>query len=76
MGRRKLVVGNWKMNGMRAHLEEVEAIGRVAAAVGGASPRHNTFRHLGSFAVAAAPAFIRELIRQPEVASAVANRRG
>jgi triosephosphate isomerase len=32
MGRRKLVVGNWKMNGMRAHLDEVEAIGRVAAA--------------------------------------------
>lgn len=32
MSRRKLVVGNWKMNGMRAHLDEVEAIGRVAAA--------------------------------------------
>jgi len=32
MNRRKLVVGNWKMNGMRAHLDEVEAIGRVAAA--------------------------------------------
>ena len=32
MGRRKLVVGNWKMNGMRAHLDEVEAIGRIAAA--------------------------------------------
>ena len=32
MGRRKLVVGNWKMNGMRAHLDEVEAIGAVAAA--------------------------------------------
>lgn len=32
MGRRKLVVGNWKMNGMRAHLDEVEAIGRLAAA--------------------------------------------
>ena len=32
MSRRKLVVGNWKMNGMRAHLSEVEAIGRVAAA--------------------------------------------
>lgn len=32
MNRRKLVVGNWKMNGMRAHLNEVEAIGRVAAA--------------------------------------------
>lgn len=32
MSRRKLVVGNWKMNGMREHLDEVEAIGRVAAA--------------------------------------------
>ena len=32
MARRKLVVGNWKMNGMRAHLAEVEAIGRIAAA--------------------------------------------
>ena len=32
INRRKLVVGNWKMNGMRAHLDEVEAIGRVAAA--------------------------------------------
>ncbi|EQB32051.1 triose-phosphate isomerase [Sphingobium ummariense] len=31
MSRRKLVVGNWKMNGMRAHLDEVEAIGRIAA---------------------------------------------
>jgi triosephosphate isomerase len=32
MGRRKLVVGNWKMNGLRAQLGEVEAIGAVAAA--------------------------------------------
>jgi triosephosphate isomerase len=32
MGRRKLVVGNWKMNGMASHLNEVEAIGAVAAA--------------------------------------------
>ncbi|AMK17511.1 MULTISPECIES: triose-phosphate isomerase [Sphingobium] len=31
MGRRKLVVGNWKMNGLRAQLGEVEAIGAVAA---------------------------------------------
>lgn len=31
MGRRKLVVGNWKMNGMRAQLGEVEAIGGIAA---------------------------------------------
>lgn len=32
MGRRKLVVGNWKMNGLRAHLAEIEAIGALAAA--------------------------------------------
>lgn len=31
MGRRKLVVGNWKMNGMRAQLPEIEAIGAIAA---------------------------------------------
>ncbi|WP_022681227.1 triose-phosphate isomerase [Sphingobium bisphenolivorans] len=31
MSRRKLVVGNWKMNGLKAQLAEVEAIGRVAA---------------------------------------------
>lgn len=30
MSRRKLVVGNWKMNGLRAQLGEVEAIGAVA----------------------------------------------
>lgn len=30
MGRRKLVVGNWKMNGMQAALEEVAAIGALA----------------------------------------------
>ncbi|MEJ7933548.1 triose-phosphate isomerase [Sphingobium sp. AN558] len=32
MSRRKLVVGNWKMNGMRAHLAEIEAIDRIADA--------------------------------------------
>ncbi|MGB3931383.1 MAG: triose-phosphate isomerase [Sphingobium sp.] len=31
MNRRKLVVGNWKRTGRRAHLDEVEAIGRIAA---------------------------------------------
>lgn len=31
MGRRKLVVGNWKMNGLRSQLGEVEAIGRLAS---------------------------------------------
>ncbi|TNE41190.1 MAG: triose-phosphate isomerase [Sphingomonadales bacterium] len=33
MSRRKLVVGNWKMNGLRAQLGEVEAIGKAAAEV-------------------------------------------
>lgn len=32
MSRRKLVVGNWKMNGLKDQLGEVEAIGAVAAA--------------------------------------------
>lgn len=32
MSRRKLVVGNWKMNGLRAQLPEIAAIGEVAAA--------------------------------------------
>lgn len=30
IGRRKLVVGNWKMNGLRAHLPQVAAIGAEA----------------------------------------------
>lgn len=32
MSRRKLIVGNWKMNGLLAHLNEIEAIDRIAAA--------------------------------------------
>ena len=32
MSRRKLGVGNWKMNGLRAQLPQVEAIGALAAA--------------------------------------------
>lgn len=32
MTRKMLVVGNWKMNGMRAHLDEVDAIGALASA--------------------------------------------
>ncbi|MES2271697.1 MAG: triose-phosphate isomerase [Pseudomonadota bacterium] len=34
MTRRKLVVGNWKMNGLRAHLPQVAAIGAEASAHG------------------------------------------
>lgn len=32
MSRRKLIVGNWKMNGLLAQIGEIEAIDRVAAA--------------------------------------------
>jgi len=32
MARRRLIVGNWKMNGLSAHLAEVEAIDSLAAA--------------------------------------------
>jgi hypothetical protein len=53
-----------------------ELLSRVERKVGRSAGRHNTFRNLGSFAVEAPPEFIRELIHQPEVASAVANRRG
>lgn len=31
MSRRKLIVGNWKMNGLLAHLNEIEAIDGIAA---------------------------------------------
>ncbi|MEZ5656750.1 MAG: triose-phosphate isomerase [Sphingobium sp.] len=35
MSRRMLVVGNWKMNGLRAQLGDVEAIGAIASAHSG-----------------------------------------
>lgn len=34
----------------------------------------NVFKYLGSFAISARPSFLRTLIAQPEVASALANR--
>jgi hypothetical protein len=41
----------------------------------GIGPRAvNVFQHLGSFLVVAEPAFLDELLAQPEVRSAVANR--
>lgn len=46
---------------------------RVTETVGGEA-RHNVFRNLGYFVVAASRPFLRELISQPEVASGIANR--
>jgi hypothetical protein len=41
----------------------------------GESPRdYNVFKNLGSFVVAASPTFIRRLLEQDEIASAMANR--
>ena len=50
-------------------------LSRVGNRVGVMAHKHNTFRNLGSFALSATPSFIRELLKQPEVASAVANRK-
>lgn len=51
-----------------------QLIERVHGQVGEPATRYNVFRNLGSFVVSAPPSFIRELISQPEVASAVANQ--
>jgi hypothetical protein len=47
---------------------------RVKARIGKAAGDFNVFRHMGSFVVSAHPAFLRELIAQPEIASAMANQ--
>ena len=47
---------------------------RVAKRVGNPTLKHNVFSNLGSFVVSAPTQFVRELIEQPEVAAAVANR--
>ena len=51
-----------------------QLIKRVKDQVGESATRYNVFRNLGSFVVSAPPSFIRELISQPEVASAAANQ--
>ena len=47
---------------------------RVKQKCGKSETRYNVFKNLGSFVVSAPPDFVRELIEQPEVAAAVANR--
>jgi hypothetical protein len=51
-----------------------EVLQRVKARVGSDANRVNVFRNLGTFTISAKPAFIRELLAQPEIASALANR--
>ena len=47
---------------------------RVKASIGKAAEDVNVFHNMGSFVVSAHPAFLRELIAQPEIASAMANQ--
>ena len=56
--------------------EEVvrRVLARVKSRVGKGEKKVNVFRNLGSFVVAAHPSFLRELISQPEIASAMANQ--
>lgn len=51
-----------------------EILRRAEDETGDVAERVNVFKHLGSFAVKARPTFIKYLLDQPEVASAMANR--
>ena len=51
-----------------------EVLERVQEQVGDSAAQTNVFVRLGSFAVSARPAFLRKLLAQPEIASAMANR--
>jgi len=50
-------------------------VDRVSASTGRSAQDVHVFRNLGRFVVSADPGFIRELLAQPEVDSALANRR-
>jgi hypothetical protein len=50
-------------------------LARVKERVGLDADQVNIFRHFSSFAVCAPACFVRELLTQPEIASAMANRR-
>jgi hypothetical protein len=47
---------------------------RIKARIGKGAADFNVFRNMGSFVVSAHPDFLRELIAQPEIASAMANQ--
>jgi hypothetical protein len=58
--------------GATALVEKVLA--RVREKAGSAAKQVNIFQNLGMFIVEAAPGFLRELVAQPEIRSAMANR--
>ena len=51
-----------------------QVVKRVSDKLGEQVDRMTLFRNLGSFAISAAPKFLRELLDQPEIAAAFANR--
>lgn len=53
-----------------------QILDRVSAAAGVSYGDVNVFGNIGAFAISAEPAFLRALIRAPEVAAATASRRG
>jgi hypothetical protein len=59
----------------RGTTEIVESVlKRVKEKAGTGAKQVNVFQNLGMFIVEAEPSFLRELVAQPEIASAVANR--
>lgn len=51
-----------------------QVLERVKKSVGRREKKVNIFRNMGSFVVSADPTFLRELMSQPEIAGAMANR--
>lgn len=52
-----------------------EIVERVRHRLGETPERMNVFKHMSSFAVQASAKVLREIINQPEISSAVSNRR-
>ena len=59
-------------DGATAIVEEV--LKRVKEKAGTSAKQVNVFQNLGMFIVEAEPGFLRELVAQPEIATAVANQ--
>jgi hypothetical protein len=57
-------------------VEEVtnKVLDRVSQQIGIDAKEVNIFRNLGAFVISAPPSFIRELLSEPEIASAIANQ--
>lgn len=53
-----------------------KVVERVSHQMGEDPTRLNVFRNLGAFSVCATVSFLRELVSQPEILAAVANRSG